>query len=81
MIAVLAPVLQLYVEAPEAVNVAELPAHTVAEVTVMDGNAFTVTDVVAVFTQPVDAVPVTVYTAVVVGVTATVAVVAPVLQV
>jgi hypothetical protein len=53
-------VLQVYDVAPLAVKVAVEPAHTVAEFTVIDGAGPTVTCVVAVLTQPVADVPVTV---------------------
>ena len=64
--------LQVKVLAPVAVNVAEFPAQIVAEFTVITGVDTTVTVDVAVAEQ-VPAVPVTVYTAVVVGVAVTVA--------
>jgi len=56
------PVLQLYVEAPQAVSVELSPAHIVAgdAVALTVGLAFTVTVTLAVFEQPFVAVPVTV---------------------
>ena len=52
---------QLYEVAPPAVSVAEDPAHIVGELTVIAGNAFTVTVEVAVPAHPEAFVPVTVY--------------------
>ena len=51
---------QLYVLAPAAVNVVELPRQMVGEFTVIVGKGFTVTEVVAVLIQPAALVPVTV---------------------
>ena len=76
----MAPVLQEYVDAPLAVNIAELPAHTDVDVEATIGNAFTVTLPTAVFLQPEVAVPITVYEVFVVGVTEIVDVVALVFQ-
>ena len=55
-----APVFQVYVLTPDAVSVADVPAHTVAAFTVMTGAVPTVTLAVAVLTQPAEDVPVTV---------------------
>ena len=54
--------LQLYVVAPLAVSVVLLPLHIDADagVTVIVGNAFTVTVTVFVFTHVLPSVPVTV---------------------
>ena len=52
------PVLQLYVVAPVPVKVAGVPEQTVGEFTPTVGEALIVTVVVAVFTQPLAAVPV-----------------------
>ena len=56
------PGIQLYVDAPLAVNVVELPAQIVVldAVVVTGGNALTVMVRVAVFVQPAADVPVTV---------------------
>jgi hypothetical protein len=71
MLAVLPPVLQLYVLAPLAVNVDDSPLFIVAgfaeAVTV--GNGFTVTVTVAVPVHPAVLVPVTVYVVVELGYT------------
>lgn len=63
------PGIQLYVDAPLAVNVVELPAQMVVleAVVVTVGNGLTVMVRVAVFVQPAADVPVTVYVVVVVG--------------
>lgn len=63
------PGIQLYVEAPLAFNVVELPAQIVVfeAVVVTVGNGLTVMVRVAVFVQPAADVPVTVYVVVVVG--------------
>jgi hypothetical protein len=76
------PVLQLYVEAPDAVSVELPPEHIVAgdAVAVTVGGAFTVTVTVAVFVHPFASVPVTVYVAVDVGVTLMELVFCPLLQ-
>jgi hypothetical protein len=59
MLAVIAPVFQVYVVAPDAVSVAELPEQIVDEFTLTVGVVFTVTVDVLTFVQfPV--VPVTV---------------------
>jgi ribosomal protein L21E len=64
------PPLQVYVDAPPPFNETDVPAQTddavAVEVTV--GNRFTVIVVVAVFVQPAELVPVTVYVAVEVGI-------------
>ena len=57
---VVAPVFQVYVLAPLAVKVAVLPAHIVAEFTLVIGNGFTVTVDVVAFLQLFALVPVTV---------------------
>ena len=75
-----APVFQAYVDAPLAVNVPVEPAQMVAELADTVGNALTVTLPTAVFVQPVDEMPVTVYEVFVVGLTEIVDVVAPVFQ-
>jgi hypothetical protein len=69
----------VYVLAPLAVNDVLLPLHIVADdgLIVNVGNAFTVTVVVFVFTQPFPSIPVSVYVVVTVGVTAIVEVVTP----
>jgi hypothetical protein len=64
---------QLYVFAPVAVSVAEAPIQMLGEFTVSVGNGKTVTTAVAVFKQPLAAVPVTVYVVVVVGFAVTLA--------
>ncbi len=60
MVAVVSPVLQLYVFAPVAVNVAVPPGQIVAEFTVMVGVGLTVTEATAVPEQPCALLPVTV---------------------
>lgn len=67
------PGIQLYVVAPDAVNVADVPEQTVAVevVTVTVGVGLTVIVRVAVPVHPLAAVPVTVYVVVVAGVTVT----------
>ena len=47
-------------DAPLAFNTAELPTQTLALVATTVGNAFTVTEPIAVFLQPELAIPVTV---------------------
>ena len=54
------PGLQVYIDAPVAVSVAEEPTHRVAELTVTVGKGFTVTTKVAELTHPATLVPVTV---------------------
>jgi len=56
-----APVLQIYVNAPPAVNVALSPEQIVGEFTVTVGIGLTVTVVVPVATHPLASVIVTVY--------------------
>jgi hypothetical protein len=60
---------QLYVEAPLAVRETFPPIHIAGAegVTVTTGNGCTVTVTVAVFVQPLEEVPVTVYVVVTVG--------------
>jgi hypothetical protein len=57
---VFAPVFQVYVVTPLAVNVTLLPAQTEVELAAIDGALPTETDAVVVFTQPAADVPVTV---------------------
>ena len=64
-----APVLQVYVEAPDAVRVVVAPLHTVGLVTLITGKAFTVTCTVPVPVHPAELFPVTVYIVVVAGLT------------
>jgi hypothetical protein len=71
MLAVAPPVFQLYIEAPEAVNVAVEPAQTVALLTAIVKLATTVTVDVPAPLQPV-LVPVIVYTVVLAGLAVTV---------
>ena len=70
--------LQLYVLAPFAVRLTEDPWQMAADGGVMvitgGGVAVTATTTLAVFTQPFDPVPVTVYVVVAVGLAATTAV-------
>ena len=73
-----APVLQEYVDAPLAVNVAELPTHILELVEATIGKLVTEIVPTAEFVQPVKAVPITVYPVVVVGFAEIVDVVAPV---
>jgi hypothetical protein len=75
-----APVLQVKELMPLAINVAALPAHTVAELTVITGEVAISTCVVAVLTQPALEVPATLYVVFAVGVTTNVAAVLPVFQ-
>ena len=77
IVTVAAPVDHAYVVAPLAVNVADTPLHTVADVLVITGNGFTVIVPVVIPVQP-EEVPVTVYVVVTVGVAVIVAVAAPV---
>jgi hypothetical protein len=74
-----APVLQEYVVAPAAVNVAVDPEQMEGEFTVMLGNGFTVTVATAVLEHPF-VVPVTVYDLVLLGETVIGFEVDPVLQ-
>ena len=77
----LAPVLQEYVVAPDAVNTVELPVHIVALFTDTEGKEFTLTVDVTVLEQPViEDVPVTTYVVLVIGLTLIVLPVALVLQ-
>jgi uncharacterized protein involved in cysteine biosynthesis len=80
MLAPLAPVLHEYVLAPLAVNVAVWPAQILTLLAVTVGLASTLTEAVVDWLHPVVA-PLTVYVAFEVGVTVTLAPVAPVLQV
>ena len=54
-----APVFHVYVEAPEAVKLAVEPEQIVAELTLTEGNALTVTLATTVLAQPAALVPVT----------------------
>lgn len=64
--------LQVYVDAPLAVNVtAGDPIHIAADGTVTTGNGLTVTIEVVVLTQPAALVPVMVYVVVAVGLAVT----------
>lgn len=68
------PPLHEYVDAPVPLSVTAVPLHTVvagAAVELTVGNGFTVTVMVAVFVQPVNPVPVTVYVVVASGTNAT----------
>jgi hypothetical protein len=59
---------QLYVAAPEAFKVVDEPLQIATlEPPLTTGNGFTVIVTVAVFTQPLEFVPVTVYVVVAVG--------------
>ena len=71
--------LHAYVVAPEAVNCAVPPAQIVAtsDVTVTDGKAVTITEILAVFEQLLASVPVTLYRIVDVGVTVLLATLPP----
>jgi len=82
ILAVLPPVLQLYVLAPLAVNTEVPPIHIDcgAAVILIVGEELTVTVTVAVFEHPTPLDPVTVYVVVAVGVTVILAVLPPVLQ-
>ena len=61
-ISLVPPELHEYVDAPLAVNVVELPIHTVvAPVMLIVGNEFTVTVVDDIFEQPLASAPVTEY--------------------
>jgi len=82
MLAVLPPVLQLYVFAPLAVNIELAPLHIAAGLAdaVTDGIGFTVTLTVAVPVHPSAVVPVTEYVVVELGVTVMLAVLPPVFQ-
>lgn len=68
------PVLHVYVDAPLALSVVELPEHIVAGAAAADkvGKGFTVTITVAVALHPPALVPVTVYVWVDVGLAVTV---------
>jgi hypothetical protein len=57
---VFAPVFHAYVFAPLAVNIADDPAHTVADVAATVGRGFTVRVLVTAFVQPEEFLPVTV---------------------
>jgi len=65
------PWLQAYVLAPEAVNTLDSPSQIMTGTATADtmGKACTVTVTVAVFVQPLAAVPVTLYVVVVAGIT------------
>jgi hypothetical protein len=81
IVAVLAPVLQLYVLTPVAISVAVVPVQMVGEFTVMLGELDTVMPVVPVLTQFCADVPVIVKLTLAVGVTTIELLLLPLLQV
>ena len=78
---VVAPVLQMYDEAPEAVNVVLSPIQIILSPSItIVGNGFTFTVKLVVVVQPFVSVAVTVYVVVTAGVTDIVDVISPLLQ-
>lgn len=75
-----APVFHVYVLAPLADKMVELPTQMVAELTVTLGEEVTITEVVFVCEHPAAFVPLTVYVVLAVGETEMDALVEPVFQ-